>query len=124
MGDLPRAIGHFGKAIEIEPQKVECWLDLATAQQQTSGAEKASETLLAALQAVPDHPGLHLQYGEILLGQNAQTQALEAFQNAYELAKNAPTPDPITLEQSGIRLSQSLQALGHQAEARQIIESI
>ncbi len=124
MGDHEQALVHFSKAVELAPQEAACWLDLAALHSLNNAHDKASETLLGALQALPDSPAIHLRYGELLLGQDAQTQAMEAFQNAYDLAHSqADTPAEIS-EQAGLRLGVSLQNLGHLTEARAIIEPI
>lgn len=114
LGDLNSAQEQFTQASELAPNLPRPWLALASAYNQDKQPQKALETLLFAVQAIPGSGDIHLALGEQYLATNSTTQALSAFQRAAEIE---PRSVPIAL-----RYGHTLYQLGHLPQAHQILE--
>ncbi len=107
------AIDNLRKAVRIAPQRANLWLSLADACKQAGMEAQRLEILRSAVQALPEDAEIYLALGEVYLSRNAPTQALTYLRQAANLAD---TP------QIALRLGQTLFQLGHQEEARLVLE--
>lgn len=123
LGDNQTALAHFQQATQFAPHQSAPWLALARVQQRSGQVGKTVETLRAASHAVPKDPLIQLNLAEAYLTESAYTQALSALRRAYELlpeqSKTSPTGE-LSIRII-LRLGQTLQRLGHTAQARQIL---
>ncbi len=123
MGDLEHAAEQIQQVVEIAPQQPAGWLELAAIHQKSGNQSKAGEILSSAIQVLPDCAELHLAMGEIQASHNAKTQALAAYQTAFELA-NQGGKDKYIVSRAGLRYGSLLNELGHAIQAREVLEPI
>jgi len=119
LGDHQTAIGHFSRAVHIEPENGASWKGLFKAQNDAGLKAEAIETLRAASQALPEDPDIQLQLGEVYLSQGAPTLALPCLRRA--LAASSTVKDA---QNAAIRLGETLFQLGRLDEARQTLDPL
>ncbi len=107
------AIDTLRKAVRIAPQRAALWLSLAEACKLAGMEAQRLEILRSAVQALPEEAEIYLALGEVYLSRGAPTQALTYLRQAANLADT-----PLI----GLRLGQTLYQLGHQDEARLVLE--
>lgn len=83
--DARRAIEVLRKAVTLDPYSAEAWLDLAAAYDEEGDTPKAHEAFLAAKRAYPLSADVSWSYGNFLLRQNEQDEALLEIREAVEL---------------------------------------
>ncbi len=90
-GDLATAVGHFEKAVELEPEVSEYRSNLGAALLEkarggdAAAATKALEVMKAAMRWGPTLPEVHSNYGLALLVAGRNAEALKVFDDALEI---------------------------------------
>jgi hypothetical protein len=83
--DAPRAVEALGKAVELDPNAAEAWLDLASAYEEQGEMAKAREAYLSALRVYPLSADVNWGYGNFLLREGDQVQAFQMIRKAVEV---------------------------------------
>jgi tetratricopeptide (TPR) repeat protein len=138
LGDKDTALEHLDRATQLSAESSTPWLALSQLYQEIGQKDRALETLQAAALSAPDLPEIQLALGEMYLAQGAATQALTSLREAGALCDDLPftgasgnicrdTPGEggairRLRDQIALRLGQTLNQLGHLADARQILE--
>jgi len=124
---------HLNYATQFSPHDASSWLSLARAQENSGRSEKALETLKTASHAVPTDPAIQVWLAEKYLAQEQYSQALPFLQLAYDLIrnkteenanrsiKNSFTANHQIAPQISFLLGETLQQLGHDQEAYQVL---
>ncbi len=90
-GDLTAAVGHFEKAVELEPEVSEYRSNLGAALLEkarggdSTAAAKALEVMKAAMRWGPTLPEVHSNYGLALLVAGRNEEALKVFDDALAI---------------------------------------
>jgi tetratricopeptide (TPR) repeat protein len=90
-GDLATAVGHFEKAVELEPEVSEYRSNLGAALLEkarggdTAAATKALEVMKAAMRWGPTLPEVHSNYGLALLVAGRNEEALKVLDDALAI---------------------------------------
>ncbi|MDP3235055.1 MAG: tetratricopeptide repeat protein [Myxococcales bacterium] len=90
-GDLSAAVGHFEKAVELEPEVSEYRSNLGAALLEkarggdAAAAAKALEVMKAAMRWGPTLPEVHSNYGLALLVAGRNEEALKVFDDALAI---------------------------------------
>ena len=85
--DQPDAVlaeESYRKAIALNPDATEAWLDLATAYELDGKAEEARDAYLRAKKSYPVSADVSWRYGNFLLRQGEQAQAYAELRRAIE----------------------------------------
>lgn len=86
------AIIAHKKAIEINPDLYQAWVNLGIAYRYAGDLDKAEECYYTALKIEPDYPKLHASLGTLYLFKDEPEKAVEALEKAIELDPQLPTP--------------------------------
>ncbi|EGV33018.1 Tetratricopeptide TPR_1 repeat-containing protein [Thiorhodococcus drewsii AZ1] len=84
-GDITTAIGHFRAALELQPDRLAPYNNLANALQETGDLEGALALYRKALELAPDHAVLHCNLGGLWQLKGDSTRALAAYRHAIAL---------------------------------------
>ncbi len=85
--DLPQAISHYQRAIQINPRSASYWMDLAAAYEMAGDSNQAQQAFQKALSAYPISAEVAWNYGNFLLRQ-------EQFPEGFAQIHRALTVDP------------------------------
>jgi tetratricopeptide (TPR) repeat protein len=129
MGEYQKAQEHFTTAAQLMPRLAQPWLSSARIYREAGFPGRAMETLRAAVQACSDNYEIHLALGEAYLedwegrGRPSAAQALQALEQARRLSTGETVPAEIANRLS-LYLGQALRHLGHNEEARKVLEDV
>jgi tetratricopeptide (TPR) repeat protein len=86
--DLGRAVSAYRKALELNPQSAEIWLDLASAYESETDINAARKAYLEARRVYPVSADVSWSYGNFLLRQN---EKMEGFAEIHRAVEADPT---------------------------------
>ncbi len=89
MGSVDKAITHFQKALEINPNDVEANINLGSALLQKGNVGEAISHFQKALQISPDFAGAHNNLGNALLKMGRVDEAIAHYQRALQINPNS-----------------------------------
>ena len=84
-GNHPQAIGHYSKAISLNPQMVSAYNNRGISYEITKNYENAIQDYQSALKLDPEHPGAYNNLGIICFYQGEYDQAIQYYSRAIEL---------------------------------------
>lgn len=113
-GDVERALGHLGRAVELDPRNSEGRLAWARALMRRGSAKRAAEQLALLVANEPIHPTAWLDLARALHAERRLNEALDAIDTHLQLAAS----DVGALGLAGRILCES----GRQADGRQRFE--
>ena len=116
LGRFEEAILAYRAAIELMPDRLDAWLELAKFHQQIGAWDRAKATLQEALQHTLEHADIYHLLGVGALQTGQPKEAAEYFQRALALQ-----PDHA---QAAMNLGVATQTLGNTGEARRIYEQV
>lgn len=108
-GRLARALPHFQRAVELDPDDADLWLHLAAAHVASEDPASAIPCCQRALELCPQSPQAHTDLGWVLLGDGRPFEARACFERALAL-------DPEYLD-AMLKLGGLLEELGQMDEA-------
>lgn len=100
-GNIPEALIHIEKAIEVEPEKADCWTNYSAVLVADAQFDKALEALDKAIELKPEAPSAYNNKSYVYTALNRFEEAEDAARKALELQ-----PDNVdTLINLGIALA-------------------
>jgi tetratricopeptide (TPR) repeat protein len=92
----------FKKVTELDPEDVDAWFNLATAQLNTDDLDGALVSLEKAVELTPDNPDVWYQLGIIYVKKGMKEKGEEAFKRSEELSGESATQETTTIDESSI----------------------
>ncbi|KAK9480930.1 mitochondrial precursor protein [Lipomyces japonicus] len=92
MTQFTEAAKDFQKAIDLNNNWALAHIQLAVTQYKMGSASSAMAGFTRCLKKFPDNPDVYNYYGELLLDQQKYDEALEKFDQAFNVAKKSDSP--------------------------------